>query len=322
MPRANYAQAATTDADFIRMFQQHGPHELARQLGQNIRNIYRRREHLERLYGSQIKAPDMTGRATRRASDHAAVIKTEVKNGVVLIGSDAHIWPGDMTTAMRAFVKFCKDMKPKIAIMNGDVMDFPQVSRHQPIGWEGHPEIWQEIEAAQEQLHEIELATPRDCKLVWTLGNHDSRFETRLATVAPQYARLNGFHLKDYFPAWSACWRCDINDDVVVKHRHKGGIHATHNSTMWAGKTTVTGHLHSQKVSPFTDYNGTRYGVDTGCLADPSAKAFVDYTEANPLNWRSGFGVLTFKDGKLLMPELVQVWDDKHVQFRGEIIKV
>lgn len=322
MPRANYAQAATTDADFIRMFQQHGPQELARQLGQNIRTVYKRREHLERLYGSQIKGPDMTGRATRRASDHAAVIKTEVKNGVVLIGSDAHIWPGDMTTAMRAFVKFCKDMKPKIAIMNGDVMDFPQVSRHPPIGWEGHPEIWQEIEAAQEQLHEIELATPRDCKLVWTLGNHDSRFETRLATVAPQYARLHGFHLKDYFGAWSACWRFDINDDVVVKHRHKGGIHATHNSTIWAGKTTVTGHLHSQKVSPFTDYNGTRYGVDTGCLAEPSAKAFVDYTEANPLNWRSGFGVLTFKDGKLLMPELVQVWDENHVQFRGEIIKV
>jgi len=206
--------------------------------------------------------------------------------------------------------------------MNGDVMDFPQVSRHPPIGWEGHPEIAEEIEAAQEQLHKIELAVTRSCDLVWSLGNHDGRFETRLATVAKEYARLNGFHLKDYFPAWSACWRCDINDDVVVKHRHKGGIHATHNSTLWAGKTTITGHLHSQKVAPFTDYNGTRWGVDSGCLADPSAKAFLDYTEANPLNWRSGFAVLTFVNGRLLPPELVTVWDQKSVVFRGEIIKV
>jgi hypothetical protein len=96
--------------------------------------------------------------------------------------------------------------------------------------------------------------------LIWTLGNHDSRFETRLATVAPEFARLYGHSLKDHFPAWSACWRCDINDDIVVKHRHKGGIHATHTSTMWAGKTMVTGHLHSQKVSPFTDYNDTHHG--------------------------------------------------------------
>ena len=317
----NNKQAATNDADFMRLFQQMGPHELSRHLGQNIRSIYGRRRNLEALYGTQIRAPDIT-RSTRRAEDHAAIIPLKVQNGVVLVGSDAHIWPGDMTTAMRAFVKFCKDMRPAAAIMNGDVMDFPQVSRHPPIGHQKLPDLAEEIEAAQDQLHEIELATPKSCKLIWTLGNHDSRFEVRLATVAPEYARLHGHSLKDHFPAWSACWRCDINDDVTVKHRHKGGIHAPHNSTMWAGKTMVTGHLHSQKVTPFTDYNGTRYGVDTGMLGAPDAQAFLDYTEGNPLNWRSGFAVLTFKDGRLLFPELVTVWDEKHVQFRGEVIKV
>jgi len=150
------------------------------------------------------------------------------------------------------------------------------------------------------------------------------RFETRLATVAPEYAKLHGHSLKDHFPAWEACWRADINADVTVKHRHKNGVHATHTSTLWAGKTTITGHLHSAKVTAFTDYNGTRWGVDSGCLADPSAQAFVDYTEAGPLNWRSGFCVLTFKDGKLLPPELVTVWDHAKnaVTFRGEIITV
>jgi hypothetical protein len=48
------------------------------------------------------------------------------------------------------------------------------------------------------------------------------------------------------------------------KHRMKGGIHAAHNNTLHAGTTMVTGHLHSVKVTPFSDYNGTRWDVDTG----------------------------------------------------------
>lgn len=253
------------------------------------------------------------------AHPHRASI--DVLNGVVLIGSDAHIWPGPMTTAMRAFVKFCRDMKPQAIILNGDVMDFPRISRHAPIGWENHPSPQDEIEAAQDQLALIELAAFKARK-VWTLGNHDSRFETRLATVAPEYAKIAGVHLRDHFPAWEPAWSIFINDDVVVKHRFKGGLHAPHNNTLWSGRTMVTGHLHSAKVQPITDYNGTRWGVDTGCLADPDAKAFVDYTEDAPKNWISGFAVLTFVGGKLLPPELVTVWDRDRVVFRGKIIEV
>jgi hypothetical protein len=132
---------------------------------------------------------------------------------------------------------------------------------------------------------------------------------------------MKGIHLRDHFPNWEPGWSCWVND-VVVKHRFKGGIHATHNNAVTSGKHMVTGHLHSAKVTPWTDYNGTRYGVDTGCLADPDHRAFVDYTEDNPKNWRSAFALLTFHKGRLLMPELVQVFDDKHVEFRGEVIKV
>jgi hypothetical protein len=223
---------------------------------------------------------------------------------------------------MRGFIKFAKELKPRVVVMNGDVMDHPQISRHPPIGWEKHPTVEEEINAAQEQLAVIEDAVPRNNKLVWTLGNHDGRFETRLATVAPEYARLAGFHLKDHFPAWAGCWAAWVNNDVVVKHRYKGGVHATHNNTVAAGKHMVTGHLHSAKVTPYTDYTGTRYGVDTGCLADPDAQAFVDYTEDGPKNWRSAFAVLTFHKGKLLPPELATVWDRKTIAWRGELITV
>lgn len=308
------------DADFIRLFEDMGPRKLARHLKINLRAVYSRRVRLEKRYGRQITKSDV--RATRHNIQHAARLHFDVLDGVVIIGSDAHIWPGPMTTAMRAFVRFASNMKPRLIILNGDVVDLPQISRHPPIGWDHQPTVSDEIEAAQQVLAQIEDAAPANCKLAWPLGNHDSRFETRLATVAPEYARLNGFHLKDYFSAWASCWSAWINDDVVVKHRFKGGTHATHNNAVASGKSMITGHLHSQKVTPYTDYTGTRYGVDTGCLASPSAQAFVDYTEDGPLNWRSGFAVLTFRGGKLLPPELVTVWDQKHVVFRGEIIAV
>lgn len=257
---------------------------------------------------------------TRHNIEHPGRLLHEVKNGVVLVGSDAHYWPGPASVGHRAFVKFCKEYKPAAVVLNGDVIDAATISRHPPIGWENRPTVQQEIEAAQDRLSEIESACGKARK-IWTLGNHDGRFETRLATVAPEFAKVHGLHLRDHFPLWEPCWSLWINDDVVVKHRFKGGIHAPHNNTMWAGKTMITGHLHSAKVIPLSDYNGTRYGVDTGCIADPSHRAFLDYTEDNPKNWRSGFAVLTFRDGRLMQPELVLAVDANHVEFRGELIR-
>ncbi len=246
----------------------------------------------------------------------------EVKTGCVIVGSDFHIWPGLESTAMRAFKWFCRDLKPKAVILNGDVLDFPQISRHPPIGWQDTPTPVQEIGAAQVHLDEIIRVLPRGCQKIWTLGNHDVRFETRLATVAREYKGLKGVNLSDFFPLWNKGWSVWINELVVCKHRWKGGIHANYNNTLCSGRTMVTGHLHSQKVTPFTDYDGTRYGIDTGCVADTDHNAFVDYTEDNPKNWRSGFCVLTFSNGRLMYPELVSVWDDHSVQFRGQIVRV
>jgi len=254
------------------------------------------------------------------AKEYPQRVMLSVPDGVVLVGSDAHYWPGEASPAHRAFVKFCKELKPRAVIMNGDALDAATVSRHPPIGWEKQPKLVDEIETCKERLHEIEKASGR-VQRVWNLGNHDARFETRLATVAPEYAKLHGVHLRDHVPLWEPAWSTWINDSVV-KHRFKGGMHAPHNNTLWAGKSMVTGHLHSAKVQPITDYNGTRYGVDAGCLADVWGPQFTDYTEDAPKNWRSAFCVLTFIAGELLQPELVLARDEKHVEFRGKIIEV
>ena len=305
-----------SDEEFVRLFQALGATQTAKQLGCTERAVYKRRANLARY--EAITSPNK--QTPTKEYSHRAQL--DCKNGLVLVGSDFHIWPGGESVALRAFKKLAKELKPAAVILNGDVLDFPKISRHPPIGWESAPSPVEEIEAAQDHLNDIVQAIPRNCRKIWTLGNHDARFETRLATVASEYRNIKGIHLSDHFPLWEKGWSVWINNEVVVKHRWKGGVHATHNNAVGSGKTMVTGHLHSQKVSPFTDYNGTRYGIDTGCVADPDHKAFVDYTEDNPKSWVSGFAVLKFKDGRLMQPELCTVWSENSVQFRGEVIRV
>ncbi len=57
----------------------------------------------------------------------------------------------------------------------------------------------------------------------------------------------------------------------------------------------------------------------SGCTAaDPYGPQFTDYTKDNPVDWRSGFIVLTFHDGELLRPQEVQVVREGVVEYRGD----
>jgi hypothetical protein len=277
--------------------------ELSRQTGIPKSTLHDRRTH-----------PDAVAKAKGRK-------EVDLRDGVILVASDFHYWPGKPSTAHRAFVKFCKKLKPALVVANGDVFDGCSISRHPPINWNKLPTVKEELEVCQERLREIIKAAPK-ARHIWGLGNHDARFEVKLAQVAPEFKDVHGVSLSDHFPEWEPAWAVHVNDNAVIKHRYKGGTHAPFNNTVSAGRSIITGHLHSQKVTPYTDYSGTRYGVDTGCIADPLHDAFTDYTEDNPKDWRSGFCVLTYRNGILLYPELVSVFDEDHVQFRGEVIPV
>jgi hypothetical protein len=312
-----------TDAQFIALWRdlQSGA-KVARHLGITERGAHLRRRNIEKKHDIVLPIFDPhKPQYNTHVTENKAVAAFKITDGCILVGSDAHIWPGPLTAAQRAFLRFAKELKPKAIIANGDFFDGAQISRHPSIGWESRPTVKRELEAVQDYLGELIKACPT-AKRFWPLGNHDMRFESRIANSLPEMAKVDGVHLKDHFPQWIPCWRVDVNDDVVVKHRWHNGLHATHNNTLKSGKSIVTGHLHSLQVRPWTDYTGTRFGVDTGTMADPGSDQFVNYTEAGPVNWRSGFVVLTFKGGRMLWPEVVAKHDDDHVEFRGQVVKV
>ena len=314
-----------TDDQFIEEWRKIGSPEIfSKTHKMTVRSVYNRRRSIEcRL---KISLPSVNDarfdplKKLQQTPGHARR-GIEMEKGRVVVFSDAHFWPGDYTTAFKALLMIIKEFKPKVVVANGDVFDGSQASRHARIGWEKSPTVKEELEACKEFMEEIEKVS-KGAELIWTMGNHDARFETFLSAQTGMYEGVSGFTLKDHFPLWKPCWSYWVNEDTCIKHRWKGGFGGGRANTLNSGVNMVTGHTHNLAVQPLTDYNGTRYGVQTGCLADPHGNQFMGYTEDNPKDWRSGFALLSWERGRLMLPELIQVCGEDEFEFRGCINKV
>jgi hypothetical protein len=319
---------ACTDAEFIKIWSEHrSAVKVAEHIGVVLRAVYLRRRFIEKHYGIKLSANDPRGLKydvdKPKSFSPLKQVDLGILDGCVLVFSDAHFIPGQRSTAFKGLLWAIQEFKPKAVICNGDAFDGASISRHDVTDLP-QTSVIQELKACQAMLGEIEEAAKAErhnVKLVFTFGNHDVRFANRLASHAPQFKDVVGFKLTDHIPNWEFCWTCWPTPEVIIKHRYKGGVHAAHNNTISAGVSIVTGHLHSLKVTPFSDYNGNRFGVDTGTLAEIDGPQFT-YAELNPSNHRSGFAVLNFFNGKLLWPELVHKFDEDMVEFRGEVIDV
>lgn len=313
-----------TDEDFIDGWKRaKSIPAFAKSVGLDYRNVMARRKNIEARYGVPLDAPSQP--KPNRPKAHVEKIGyriTEDVVGSVVIFSDGHFWPGERSTSFDALIKVVKKIKPSMIIANGDSFDGARISRHSPGGWETRPTVSDELDGVIERHAEIENAAPKDCKLIWNCGNHDSRFSSRLAQYAPEYAGVKGTDITDHFPAWNFAWSTWLNNKVVVKHRHHNGVHGAYNNVLKGGKTIVTGHTHRLQAIQFGDYNGLRFGIECGTISDfePTSDKFV-YGEDNPFNWSQGFSVLTFdKNHMLLEPEFCRVMPDKKAYFRGQAV--
>jgi len=323
------------DSEFVEAWRRFNKASLvAKHFKMDVRSVYERRRIVEQRYGislmsnqKSVPSSSIKNKIGNRLNELAKIrqekYETEmsdtVTDGVVLIASDCHYWPGIVTKAHQAFCKLAKQLSPKMVVLNGDILDGARISRHARIMWEKQPLMKDEIAAVQDRCAEIERAAGK-AKFVRTIGNHDARFENYLSSRVGELEEMTGMTLLDYLPRWRAGWCIHLNNQTdgwtTIRHRPvAGGIHSAYNSTLKAGVSYVHGHLHKLQVTPWADYRGRRYGVDTGTMAEPYGPQF-NYTESGPVNWASGFAVLTFYKGKLLQPELCVV-EHGDAWFRG-----
>lgn len=219
MPKPIYS-----DDEFVEIWNtHHSAKKMSDAVGMDVRQILRRRKAIEDKSGlvlvSSFKHPNVT------IPNNPARKELGIENGVVLVFSDAHFWPGIHTTAYKGVLWAIKEFQPKAIIANGDIFDGASISRYPRLGFDSTPTVIQELKACEIAMGEIEDTAKKvrhNVNLVFTLGNHDARFENRLAANAPQYEFVKGFSLRDHFPAWHPCWSCWPTTEVVVKHRWKG----------------------------------------------------------------------------------------------------
>jgi hypothetical protein len=313
-----------SDEEFIRTWKEHGgASAVSKALGITLRGVYRRRAYIEKSRNIALSAINVNDgpKSLRIIAEHSSRTDLEIKDGHVIVFSDAHFWPDECTPAFRGLLKLIKDIKPRAVICNGDAFDGASISRFPRMGWEKRPNVKEELDAVSAALSQVEDAA-RSARFIWPLGNHDSRYELRLANTAPEYEGVPGFTLKEHFKPWIPCWALWINNNVIIKHRWKGGQFAGFNNTLRSGANIVTGHDHALEVVSYTDLNGTRFGVRTGTLSDTHGSKFEGYMELNPRNWISGFAIFTFHQGRMLWPQLAAVVDENHIQFERKVIHV
>ena len=306
-----------TDNEFIAAWNElKSASAISKKLKIELRAVFSRRRTIENKYKIRLVA-DYTSAPEYYVRDHMSRMDVDIDNAVIFVASDAHYWPDEISVAHQAFVKLIKKHKPDIVVMNGDAFDGASISRYPKAAWSTvkMPTVKEELEAVADRLYEIEKVAG-NAKLIFSLGNHDARFESKLANLAPEYEGIKGFSLKDHFPRWLFCMSLMINKNLMIKHRHRNGTHAVYNSTLHSGTSMCTGHLHRLQAAIFSDYNGTRWGIDTGTLAEVDGD-HMGYGEDNPKNHCSGFAILTIVNGRLIQPEFCTVLDNI-AYFRGK----
>jgi hypothetical protein len=152
------ATAACSDEEFIKLFRELGsPQAIAETLGISVRNVFARRNRLTQKHGIELLSFSKHSRITNVT--HEQKIYSELKDGIVVVFSDAHYWPGPPTIAHQALLAVVSNLKPAIVIANGDVFDGARVSRHDPIYKHETPSAKEEVEACVTRMTEIEDAS-------------------------------------------------------------------------------------------------------------------------------------------------------------------
>lgn len=288
---------------------------IALRLGVPERSVYARRARLTRagyVFPANLDCHNPGGGITPWA--YPRQIDATVSDGLVVAFGDLHSTPLDRragdTPAMRLLLAWLDEHGAHVQLLlcMGDVLDASTIGRHPPLGWKDQPSIADEIGAAVHDLDRIAALAPHAERL-FTVGNHDERFDRVLAQQAKEFRQVTGMRLQDHFERWRMAWSVRINGDIVATHKRHGGVHAAHNNTMKSfGAHVITGDTHRLTSLVQTGLLGPIYGVESGTLADPFSSQF-EYTRGLDPNWQPGFAVLPIANAELHRPFTVSVLD-------------
>ena len=201
-----------------------------------------------------------------------------VNNNILLI-SDLHI-PYHNISAITAALDYGKENKVNTIIINGDLMDFYQMSRFEKDPRKRSAKF--EFDSTKAFLVILRDTFP-NAQIYWIKGNHDVRYEHWLMAKAPEVFDDPYYKLEERLRLNEQRIHL-INDKTIVKagklNIHHGhlffrGFIAPVNSArglyMKAKESTICGHVHKVHEHSETNLSGELITCwTTGCLAELS----------------------------------------------------
>src|SRR5512145_1434992 len=110
-----------TDERLIELFKQgKSVSKIAGALGMSTRGVQNRKAVLQdQGYTFDYKPDGKLVRERKKAlTDYKARIRWKIPDGIVMVGSDAHYWPGYVSAAHRGFLHLIKRLKPTAIVLN------------------------------------------------------------------------------------------------------------------------------------------------------------------------------------------------------------
>lgn len=250
----------------------------------------------------------------------------------VVVGSDFHSWFVD-PFALRVFIDTIELVQPDVVVLNGDVFDFPQISRHRKLPGHFSLNLADEITFGREHiLKAVRMAAPK-ADILLVIGNHEYRLVNYLADTAPELAALPSLRFGELFGLddlkiglvvrqnflapydkqkkreLQENWAI-IGDTLVVTHGISCAKFAADEQLKRYQKSGTSGHTHRPQVI-------TANSLGTGALSwtsTPMMAGFAvgrDYV-SEPSGWQMGFATFSIDTvNKIAVPNLVLV----HEQF-------
>ncbi len=239
-----------------------------------------------------------------------------------LILNDIHV-PYQDERAIQIVCDVASDLRPHGIVLNGDILDLPEVSRHNAgsVALLEGKRIAKTFTAGNKLLDQLDRAVGSRCTdRHWINGNHENRWYRWLQSgdnvvfaddeTTDLPARL-GLARRGYV----------YHRDYPTAHVKLGKLVITHGQ--WSGKypaarhmeryqtSVLVGHTHTVQTYHASTWDGQRVAYCNGYLADPDSEAMA-YAPP-PRAWQQGFAVAyVAPDGKFWVQLLSIVDGELH----------
>ena len=216
----------------------------------------------------------------------------EISQSRTLIISDLHIPYQDNDSIQKA-INYGKEKKVNCILINGDVLDFAGISRHEK-DWRQRS-VHEEFEATRVFLNSLREHFPK-AKIVYKYGNHDERFEKYLFLKAPEIFDCTDFQLEVLLKLGEL--KIEVVKEkrpirigkLTVLHGHElfggsGGVNPARGTFLKTFDNVIIGHYHKTTSNTEITMSGNIISVHSvGCLCGKTPYYM-------PINrWNTGFG--------------------------------